>query len=130
MLYRRCRDRISESAPSLKNFNRALFETERILEHYVENNAIRRDLGQIFEFGLKPQDDITNLALLSVTHELLSHRNFGLNLLFHYIEGAGVDTEKRVDLLKKLQVFIGSSSGTKIWKSNMKHNSTLFIGNG
>ena len=113
LLYRRCRDRISESAPSLKNFNRALFETERILEHYVENNAIRRDLGQIFEFGLEPQDDVKNLALLSVTHELLSHRNFGLNLLFHYTEKAGVDTKERVELLKKLQVFIGSSSGTK-----------------
>ena len=112
VFYRRCKDRVSESAPSLKNYNRALFETERILEHYANEDGIGGELRRIFDFDPieESSSDLENLAFLSIGHELISHRNFGLKILFGEMNAEGNSDSKRINILKRFHDFVGSSS--------------------
>ena len=102
--YRKCTNRQNESSLNVPNYNRGLFETELILEHYLKLDGIRTHLNEIFNLQCSYKEVLWEVGLLALNHALFSHRNFGLRLLFTNLDR--FDNESNIKSIQELHKFI------------------------
>ena len=81
VFYRKCTNRQNESSLNIPNYNRGLFETELILDHYIKLDGIKKYLKEIFNLQGSSKKVFLEFGLLALNQGLFSHRNFGLRLL-------------------------------------------------
>ena len=107
VFYRKCNNRKSESSLSIPNYNRGLFETELILEHYIKLDGIKKYLKEIFNLQGSSKKVFLEFGLLALNQGLFSHRNFGLRLIFENLDQ--FNNESNIQTIKELHKYIGNS---------------------
>lgn len=107
VFYRKCNNRQSESSQNITNYNRGLFETELILEHYLKLDGIKKHLKEIFQLRGSSKKVFLEFGLLALNQGLFSHRNFGLRLIFENLNRFNNDS--KVKIIKELHQYIGNS---------------------
>ncbi len=105
--YRKCNNRQSESSLSIPNYNRGLFETELILEHYIKLDGIKKYLKEIFNLQGSSKKVFLAFGLLALNQGLFSHRNFGLRLIFENLDQ--FNNGSNIQTIKELHQYIGNS---------------------
>ena len=107
VFYRKCNNRQSESSLSIPNYNRGLFETELILEHYIKLDGIKKYLKEIFNLQGSSKKVFLEFGLLALNQGLFSHRNFGLRLIFENLDQ--FNNGSNIQTIKELHKYIGNS---------------------
>ncbi len=107
VFYRKCNNRQSESSQNISNYNRCLFETELVLEHYIKLDGIKKHLKEIFNLRGSSKKVFLEFGLLALNQGLFSHRNFGLRIIFENLDQ--FNNESNIQTIKELHQYIGKS---------------------